>query len=200
MAEKQKNRKPIVLALLLLFVVVTGALIGTLGKYVTADTVSDDAVVAEFGLNIPNTINLFSDTYTNVQADSDGKKIIAPGTSGQYKFAVTGKSEVAYKVSADIAVTYAGEWNGYAPLEFSMDGLSWTNDIEQFQTSLGNALESETMPPNTEYTSTQTIYWKWPFHVSAENDIKDTQLGVAAAEGTVPGVSVTIEMTATQID
>ena len=200
MAETKKNKKAVLITLLLLFVIATSALIGTLGKYVTSNTVSDGAVAAEFGLNIPNTINLFSDSYTNVQADAGGKKIIAPGTSGQYKFVVTGKSEVAYKVNAEISVTYSSEWNGYAPLEFSINGTDWTNDIEQFKASLSNALESETMAPNAEYASTQTIYWKWPFHVSAENDIKDTQMGMAAAEETAPSVSVTIEMTATQID
>ena len=199
MKETKKNRTTTIITILLLLAIGTSALIGTLAKYMTSGSISDDAVVAKFGLNIPTTINLFSDSYTNVQADEEGKKIIAPGTSGQYKFVVTGKSEVAYKVKANISVTYSAGWNDYAPLEFSINGADWTNDLEQFKTDLGSALESETMAPNAEYASTQTIYWRWPFYVSSGNDIKDTQMGVSAAEGTPPSVSVTIEMTAIQI-
>ena len=195
-----KNKKTVIIALLLLLTLTTATLLGTLGRYVTSSTVSDEAVAAEFGLNIPNTINLFSESYTNVKANEEGKKIIAPGTSGQYKFVVTGKSEVAYQVEASIAVVYSNEWNGYAPLEFSIDGTNWTDNIEAFKTSLRNALDTEIMVPNAEYANTQIIYWRWPFHVSAENDIKDTQIGLSAAQGTAPNVSVELEIKAIQID
>ena len=199
MTKKQTNKKSILIVLLILSVVASGALIGTLAKYVTSGTVADDAVVAKFGLDVPNTIDLFSDSYTNVEADEDGKKIIAPGTTGQYKFEVTGTSEVAYKVSANITVTYSEEWNGHAPLEFSINGTDWTN-LADFKENLGIALASETMAPGEEYANTQTIYWKWPFHVSDEEDIRDTEMGAAAATGTAPKVTVSIEVTAAQID
>ena len=199
MTKKQKNREKALVALLILAVLATGAFIGTLAKYVTSGTVSDDAVVAKFGLNVPNVIDLFSDSYTNVEADMDGKKIIAPGTTGQYTFVVTGTSEVAYKVSADITVTYSEEWNDYAPLKFSVNGTDWT-DLTEFKVNLSNALASETMAPGEEYTSTKTIYWEWPFYVSDEKDKSDTEMGVAAATETAPKVTVSIEVTATQID
>ena len=199
MVKKQKNKKTLLIAFLILSVVATGAFIGTLAKYVTSDTASDEAVVARFGLGVPNTINLFSDSYTNVKADVDGKKIIAPGTTGQYKFEVTGTSEVAYKVSANVTVTYSEEWDGYAPLMFSVNGTDWI-DLADFKEALSNALASETMAPGEEYASTQTIYWSWPFYVSDGNDIKDTAMGEAAATGTAPKVTVSIEMTAAQVD
>ena len=199
MTETKRSRKTMLIALLVLSIVITGAFIGTLAKYVTSSTVSDEAAVAKFGLNIPNTVNLFSDSYTNVQADPEGKKIIAPGTSGQYEFEVTGTSEVAYKVSADITVTYSEEWGEYKPLEFSIDGTTWTS-LEQFKEDLSTALESEILAPNVTYTNSQTIYWSWPFYVSPENDVKDTAMGSAAATGTAPKVTVNIEATAAQID
>jgi len=199
MTKKRNNRNRALFVLLLLSVVATSAFIGTLAKYVTLREVSDDAVVAKFRLDVPNTINLFSDSYTNVKADVDGKKIIAPGTTGQYRFEVTGTSEVAYQVSANIIVTYSEGWNGYAPLEFSINGTNWT-DLTDFKENLSNALASETMAPGEGYANTQTIYWKWPFYVSDEEDIRDTEMGVAAATGTAPKVTVSIEVTATQID
>ena len=199
MTKKQENKRKILIALLILSVVATGAYIGTIAKYVTSSTASDSAVVAKFGLNVPNTIQLFSDSYTNVKADVDGKKIVAPGTKGQYNFAVTGASEVAYRVSANITVLYSEEWDGYTPLEFSIDGTTWTT-LEDFKVNLSNALASETISPGNVYSSTQKIYWRWPFHVSEEFDIKDTQMGIAAATETAPEVTVNINMIAAQVE
>ena len=198
--EKKRKKKIALFILLVVLVVTTGVLIGTLAKYVTSEDVSDSAVAAKFGLNIPNTINLFSDSYTNVEADTPGKKIIAPGTSGQYAFAVEGTSEVAYKVEADITVTYSEEWGTYKPLEFSIDGTDWTDDLTEFETDLSSELASDVIDPNDTYSSTQTIYWRWPFHISSANDIKDTEIGVAAAEGDAPKVTVDIEVTALQVE
>jgi len=199
MERKKKSKKRLVLiALLALLVVVSATFIGTFARYIRSGTVSDNAVAAKFGLGIPNTINLFSDSYTNVQADEADKKIIAPGTNGQYSFEVTGTSEVAYKVSAEILVLYSDEWDGYAPLEFSINGNAWTG-LEEFTENLSAALASETMLPNSTYTSEQTIYWRWPFHVSEENDVKDTSVGSKAAVGTAPRVTVEIEVIAAQI-
>lgn len=198
MNDKKKDRNILLIALLVLLVVTTGAFIGTLARYVTSKTASDSAKVAKFGLNLPATLNLFSDSYSNVKADADGKKIIAPGTSGSYSFNVGGTSEVAYKVSANVTATYSDAWDGYEPLEFSLDGLTWT-DLAEFKTNLSAALASETISPNTAYSSNQTIHWRWPFHVSTENDIKDTNVGMAAAEGAALNVTIRMEMTAAQV-
>ena len=199
MAKKGRNKKTLLVALLLLAVVATGAFVGTLARYAASGTVTDEAVVAKFGLNIPNTISLFSETYPNVESDTEGKNVIAPGTSGEYNFEVTGTSEVAYKVTATVTVTYSEEWDGYEPLEFSINGLNWTN-LADFKTNLSNALESETMDPGAAYASTQTIYWQWPFHVSNEYDLKDSTVGLAAATETAPSVTVVIEAVAAQIE
>ena len=197
--KKKNNKKMLLIALLALLVLMTSIFIGTLAKYVTSETMSDDAVVAKFGLNVPNTIELFSDKYDNVEADTADKKIIAPGTSGSHAFVVEGTSEVAYRVDAGITVTYSEEWGEYAPLEFSLDGNTWTS-LTTFETNLANALESNVMEPNQTYENGQTIYWKWPFHTSDENDVKDTELGIAASEGTAPQVTITLELIAMQVD
>ena len=199
-SKKKNNRKLAVVAAILVFLVaLTSVFIGTLAKYITSSTGSDSAVVAEFGLNVPNTVNLFSDSYTNVKANADGKKIIAPGTDGNYQFNVTGKSEVAYTVSADVSVTYSEEWDEYEPLEFSIDGENWT-DLAQFETNLSTALASDILAPNATYESNQKIYWRSPFSVSSENDVKDTGMGSDAASGTAADVSIELKVTATQVD
>ena len=199
MNEKKRDKKVLIIALLAVMVVVTGAFIGTLAKYMTATTSNQSAVVAKFGLNVPNSIDLFKDSYTNVQADTEGKKIIAPGTAGSYAFSVTGTSEVAYRVWAAIDVTYSDEWEDYAPLEFSINGTDWTK-FDEFETALATALSTETMEANETYSGAQTIQWRWPFHTSSEDDVRDTSMGAAAATGTAPTVTVNIEITAVQID
>ena len=199
MEEKKKSKRGLLILFIILLVVVTAAFVGTYASYITSREVSDGAAVAKFGLNIPATVNLFSDSYTNVKADVDGKKIIAPGTSGQYKFEVNGTAEVAYKVDADVALTYSEEWDDYEPLEFSVDGNTWT-DFAQFRINLSTALESAVMPPNSTYENTQTIYWRWPFSTSPANDIKDSAAGILAAAGTPGDVEMNIKVIAAQID
>ena len=202
MTNKKKYRKNSTLAYILVFVLIAalaGTFIGTIAKYIKQGEGSDSAGGAKFDFNIPGTIDLFKDSYLNVEADTDDKNIIAPGTGGSSAFVVTGTSEVAYKVSATVTVVYSEEWNGYAPLRFSLDGDSWT-DLAGFQQALSTALTSEILAPNTAYSSTQTIYWEWPFYVSPENDVKDTAIGELAATGKIPSVTVTVEVVATQID
>ena len=204
MTERKKNRKIMLIALLLVLVVATAAFIGTLAKYGTTETASDEATVAKFGLDIPQTIDLFSESYNEgAIVSDDGRKIIAPGATGHYDFEVTGTSEVAYTVDAVISITYSDEWSSYEPLQFSLDGETWT-DLDTFKTSLKNALGSETLNPGEDYTSEQSIYWKWPFSTSSENDKKDTDLGIAAAEAEdtedLPKVTVTIVLTAVQVE
>jgi hypothetical protein len=194
--ENRKSRRFLVIGLLVLLFAITSAFVGSLARYSTQKTVSDSTVVAKFGLNVPNEINLFSDSYTNVQADTDGKKIIAPGTQGQYTFNITGTSEVAYKVSANISIEYSEEWNSYAPLKFSINGETWT-DFAAFKENLNTAMESGTVAPNATYTSTQTIYWQWPI---SEDDAKDNEVGYGAASGDAASVSMNIEVNAIQVD
>jgi len=201
--KKKKNMIPII-AVLVFLVAVSSAFIGTLAKFVMTGDASDEAVVAEFGLEMPESIDLFSDSYTNIKANEDGKKIIAPGASGNYAFSVLGKAEVAYTVKADVKVTYSEEWDGYEPLEYSLDGEDWTN-LEDFQEDLSTALGSEVIAPNAIYSGEQTIYWRWPFTVDGEDvkihNEKDTEMGVAAvgAGEAAPKVIISIELTAEQV-
>ena len=199
MKKKKKQGNGLLFIIAFLFLAAMIAFVGTFASYITSRTVSDGAEVAKFGLNIPAAIQLFSDSYTNVQADADGKKIIAPGTDGQYTFKVSGTAEVAYTVSADVSLVYSAEWGEYRPLEFSIDGTVWT-DFEQFGEDLSEALARVVMPANAVYDDSQTIYWRWPFSVSSGNDVKDTEIGALAAAGTAANVTVTIEVTAAQVD
>lgn len=197
--SKRKNRRIIlIISLLLLMVAMTSVFLGTLSKYITSGDSSDEADVAKFGFSIPTSIELFANKYDNVESEN-GENIIAPGTTGSYTFNVSGTSEVAYEVKADIDVEYSIGWSEYTPLEFSIDNQNWTN-FEQFETNLATALETNVMAPNTAYSSTNTIYWRWPFHISEDFDRKDTAVGRLASEGNAPTVTVNMTVTAVQVD
>ena len=203
--KKKKNMIPII-AVLVFLVAVSSAFIGTLAKFVMTEALSDNAVVAEFGLGMPERIDLFSVSYLDpkIEANGEGKKIIAPGASGSYAFSVSGTAEVEYVVRAEVEVAYSENWDGYEPLEYSLDGEDWTN-LEDFQADLSTALESEVIAPNAIYSGEQTIYWRWPFTVDGEDvkihNEKDTEMGIAAvgAGEAAPKVTISIELTAEQV-
>ena len=202
--KKRKYNLVLVLVLLLFLVTISSVFLGTLSKYMTTESVSDDASVAKFGLNVPKTIDLFAESYTNgeainVSSDEEGKKIIAPGTSGYYEFEVSGTAEVAYQVSATIEVLYSVEWEGYEPIQFSLDGSDYTT-LEAFETNLAEELSSDVKGPNQPYKSKQTIFWKWPFSVTDDTDILDTKMGQKAATDTAPTVNVELTVTAVQAE
>lgn len=205
MTKTLKNKKVMLIALVTLLAVVSSAFIGTLARYVTSSSESDGATVAKFGLNTSNEIDLFQESYgLHAASDTTGKRIIAPGTSGSYEFEVSGTSEVAYEVTADASIEYSDEWDGYEPLEFSLDGVTWTS-FEDFNTNLSTALKSGRIAPNADYENTQELYWRWPFEViegenSDKNDEKDTGMGLAATTANAPTVIVTVTITAAQLD
>ena len=197
--KSNTKKRSLVMFLLVLCLAIGVALVGTLARYMTSRTVSDEGRAAKFGLNIPNTFDLFKETYTNVDSDTDGQKVIAPGTQGKYDFVVSGTSEVTYKVEASATIEYAEVWGDYEPLKFSLDGNVWMS-LTELNAALATALNSEVMQPNSVYSGAQTIYWQWPFHVSPEYDIKDTAIGAAAAAGQSPTVTMTLTVLAAQVD
>ena len=44
------------------------------------------------------------------------------------------------------------------------------------------------------------VEWEWKFSTSEANDVKDTALGNAAANGNAPTVTLTVKTIVTQID
>ena len=117
----KKNTMMRIASFLLIAVLLTTSTIsGTYAKYVTQATATDTARVAKWGVEVSADGTLFSDAYYNapmnyveneaqsnitVQADTQGTKIVAPGTENAtgMTFKLTGTPEVDTKV--EIAVT-----------------------------------------------------------------------------------------------
>ena len=232
------SKKMTFLGLLLLAVVVTGySESGTNAKYISKIELADEARVAkwEIGLSDPASmkdLSLFKSSYTYdedgivVKAlNADGTEdadtnVVAPGTQGQYTFALKGTLETAFTLDVKATVTdnvklaagttYTDD-NGveqtladdYAPIQYSLDGTTWM-DAQGLEDAL-NALYSTNSNKNVYAPQTidakgeTTIYWKWAFDETdtavatgfTPNSVLDTLLG---NDGTL---TVSIDMTIT---
>lgn len=165
---------------------------------------------------------------------ADGALVVAPGTgsvdedgnplTGALSIKLSGKPEVATKITVNASVTLGGAWEVdgqfYCPLIFYIGGKtvngSEYDSAEKLNTAISAAVATYIMDPNKDLADltdgtgeddiTVNIGWRWPFHVSNAQDIKDTALGDAAAAaaegegGTALSVSVSGTVSVEQID
>ena len=111
-SERKNNRKTAVIAMLLLALIALMCFGGyTFSKYVTHGNGTGTAQVAKWGYTVDvDTSGIFGEKYKKeagafstittandgltVKAESDGRKLVAPGTTGSMTFSVGGKAEV----------------------------------------------------------------------------------------------------------
>lgn len=199
--NKKKNRKIVALILCLCLAVccVAG---GAFAKYTTSVSGSDTASVAKWSFEVNdvdmtptgNNASMTFDLFNTIM-DSNGEAaetdvktdLIAPGTSGSFDVKIENLSEV----NAVYALDYTVENTQNVPIQFSLDGADWKDDINDLDVSdVAIAMENG--------TDTVTVHWQWPFE--SGDDATDTSLGIAAAKGNVPTVTVTCAATFTQVD
>lgn len=229
-------------ALLVLTLLTTCIIGGTFAKYTTSGTATDTARVAKWGVEVKSTGNAFATEYdtddTNVkgtiaksvvtatESGADGKKLVAPGTSGElFKSSITGTPEVAVKVTTNAELKLTG-WTinigdgdkEYCPIVITIDSTEYkmganTDEsqhtyatIEAFENAVEDALKKDaTFEPNTDlknaYVYDRVVKWSWAFAGSDANpyqtDKKDTALGNLT---TAPTIKFTCTTTVTQID
>lgn len=115
----KKNKMMRIASFLLVAVLMsTCAISGTFAKYVTADSATDDARVAKWGITVAVSGNLFGKDYSAKGIDDTGneivaatstsvsatdKNVVAPGTKNEVgmKISISGKPEVAYSITAN---------------------------------------------------------------------------------------------------
>lgn len=206
--------------LLILVVMTTCAISGTFAKYVTTDSSSDSARVANWGWDNSASItldNLFLSAYNGtVNSDTD---VIAPGTynnaSFQFTYDETNGSapEVSYTFEVSTAgSTISDEIKNNTAIVWSLDGTefvstatatSWDQLLAAIEALDGNADGVATYAPQqmpdafSTGDTLHTVGWSWTFEVDgAQNEI-DTDMGNAAD---LAEVEIVISITATQID
>ncbi len=116
------KNKPIRFAafLLVIAILTTSILYGTLAKYITGDSATDSARVAKFGVTVAMNGSLYGDEYSGptgntiiaysddnagtVKADTETENVVAPGTKSNkgFGFSVTGTPEVDVTLTATI--------------------------------------------------------------------------------------------------
>lgn len=230
------KKKSIVLGSLLAAVVLTGSAVsGTYAKYISAVDMADEARVAKWQIGLANEsmkdLNLFKDSYEyesngvvvkslTTKTLEDGTevptRVIAPGTKGQYTFALTGVIETNYKIQVtatgeNTVVLKDEEGNvTYSPVRFYLsedDKLDITTmdyddlmSFDELKIALNNLYSGETgkvYAPGQVDTTSHTIYWTWNFE--GNDDSLDTILGNEIVEDEASHtLDLSINVTATQ--
>ena len=98
--------------LVMLCLITTCAISTTFAKYATADTASDTARVAKWGVRISiSGDDMLKNSYTNsdnvatVVSSSSTQNVVAPGTSGSSVFSIVGTPEVTTQINIAFNVT-----------------------------------------------------------------------------------------------
>lgn len=228
-----KKNKTMRLGLLLMaLTLATSCLVsGTFAKYVVkGEGTTETARVAKFGVTITaEGDNAFSKKYlADDEKLNDSEKeiigaysvisvddnVVAPGTKGQLAtFTITGKPEVAVRITYTAEVTLNDEWsdgqNFYCPIqiifpaigdeEAVIDGTTFEN-ATAFKTAIENQMQqySEVYKARTNLSTANPpqISWEWPFSVEG-NDAKDTYLGT---KKNIPTITLKTTATVEQID
>lgn len=200
----KKNKMMRIASVLLVAVLLsTCAISGTFAKYTTSQSEKASARVARWDIDFAandTTKNFKFDLFdtikdndgTSIETDvknnkGDGKKVIAPGTSGSFTISLKNLSEVTAQYAIEYTVTADG-----IPVQFSTDNkATWKSTIDAVTASDSTKLEMNAAATNI------TIYWKWPFTAEDPNtDEKDTNLGKADAAT----ITVVATVTVTQVD
>ena len=179
--KHSKSTKAI--ALLMSMTMITSVFVGnTLSRYVTSVSSTDSARVAVWGINAceDTVMNLFSEDYivagkTIAASNTDGEKIMAPGTSGEAPFSIINfeqdvPPEVAYevKISLDDSEIHEKIKNN-SSVQWKLDSGAY-GTWDQLKTSIlslaGNETGTHVYGPGEFATAFQgvqehKISWQW---------------------------------------
>lgn len=215
----KKNTMMRLAAVLLVSVLLTTSVIGgTFAKYVTSDSATDTARVAEWGVVVEVTgeeafAKTYNDTATGTQVVSE-TEVVAPGTKGTLcTTTITGAPEVAVRVTKTAAINFEG-WivDGvfYCPIIITINGwefkgLDYVNNRTAFEAAIENYLTAvKDYAANTDLSTANagdyTIEWKWLFTSGDDHDVKDTALGDLAAGGNAPTITFEYTIKVEQLD
>ena len=232
------KKKMVILGTLLMAVVATSySVSGTYAKYVSEVSIADEARVAkwEIGLTADSKkdVKLFKESYDvstatgvvkSLGSIKDISKVVAPGTSGKYTFALSSNIETNYKIT----VTATGDNNvvlkedetdankvTYNPIKFYLshssaldipDTSAWY-DFDTLKAELNKLYSKEdgskiVYAPGQTPEGSYTIHWAWDFETG--HDAEDTKLGenMVKAENdstlAAPTIDLTIKIKAEQ--
>ena len=210
-----KNKTMRLGAVLLVLALLTSAIIGgTLAKYTASTDSSDTARIAVWGFDEETKIEienlLFATSYTDpadekTTVDAD-VNVIAPGTEGEVEVNFLAKDgvtpEVAYEITFSTEGSEAAEdIQNNKNIVWSLDGNaydSWEEFLAAIE-GLSEEVEPNHLPAND---GKHIVSWEWLFEDADEEQI-DASDEVDTAAGNADedlNVTLVISVTATQID
>lgn len=220
----KKNKMMRLASILLVLVLMTSSVVGgTFAKYTYTTSGSDTARVAKWGVSGTITGGAFAKTY-NLNTEVDGEftlavesstedKLVAPGTTGTFTgIDLTGTPEVAVRITNTATLTLEGwEVNGeyYCPIVITINGTEFDGMDYESATAFAAAVEtaiegsSGDYEPNTNLATVTGLNgdytWAWAFG-DPDNNVNDTALGNAAAEGNAATITLNVVTLVEQID
>lgn len=188
MTKTRKNYAMRISAILLILTMTSLCMVsGTFAKYTTSKVGTDTATVAKFAFNLNDTdlptaesitVDLFEQSYLNGKVDGNGKKVVAPGTSGTFAIETENTGEVAVTTqfkfeetnASNIPIKYAVTESATAP---EAGDPSWKAAADATVPGASLAIGAS--------ATTQYVHWMW----ATDTDPADTALGTASQLATV---------------
>ncbi|MBQ2994722.1 MAG: hypothetical protein IJB37_07320 [Peptococcaceae bacterium] len=185
---------------LLVLTLMTSCFVGsTFAKYTSTASGTATATVAKWSIKVGDTDIVATDTVTfdlfATVNDTDGSDEgdvldgkVAPGTQGSFTIELKNESEV----TANYVIAFDETLNNI-PIEFSVDGTTWKNSIDDLNDTLAYGAGAT--------SATKTVQWRWVYDpttstvYSGRNDVSDTSLGSSPVTATI-----TATITAEQVD
>lgn len=191
----KKTKMTKLLAVLLVVCMMSTSVVGgTLAAYTSEVTGTGTVTVAAWGIGFKNGGNTTSEDFTiSVATTKDSNSlvestVIAPGDTGSFSLAITdslAKAEVAYTYSIKI------ENANNLPIKFYTD-----SDCTTAWSDITGVVEAGEQISNSTTVANATIYWQWETY----SDTSDTAWGVEAAkESGTTDYTFEVTMSATQL-
>lgn len=194
--------------MLVLCLILSCTVFGTMAKYTSQIEGSDSAAVASWKINVgdqdittvtdPLVFDLFSTVKDTAGADEadvasvEGTNLIAPGTSGSFDLVIENASQVNAKYTIELTESEGNT----IPLQYSVDGTNWVDSVAELTMT---ELTDNALAMGAE--ETVTVQWRWGFEGghNGQTDTTDTGLGVDA-QTNAASVTITAKVIATQVD
>lgn len=168
-----------------LCLVTTSLLGGTLAKYTTEITGTGSATVAAWSFKVNDNASTISEvklTDTSLNSKVTDSKI-APGTDGSFDVKIDASGS---DVAVGYKIAFSNVTNQPKNLKFYSDS-NFENEID-----LTTGIEDEIALADVGTAVTETIYWQWAYDDTAASNKDNTDAGKA--------MSFTITVTGTQLD
>ncbi len=182
---KERNSKigKFLAVLLMSMLVLQTAFFGFVTPAFAAEKANDDE-----GLVIEGDIDLFQAEYKNesgqvIVKSSDGRKVIAPGTSWEDSFKIVNKHDKPITYTFKSYLVYKSELGTTDIKDLAMDfkllrdGEYIAGDDDHWVRAKDFNVEDKGEALGPGKSSEYQVKWQWPFEESADQDLKDTMFG-----------------------